>query len=676
MNDSSGGDFSPPLPPPPPPPFPALPEPVHADAVDLPPLPEFPPVPDFDLPPPPLPPLQDAEAVSFPEPPPAESPLSSVSLPPLPPVPVEEAKEELQNQEAPPSFPPALPLPLVAASEHEELPPESKPEAEHGSELSTEDKETSRNDESEAPLHASPVSETSEPPLPLIPDFPELPELPSPPVADEPSFLPPPPLIEEQAKEPEPFVPPSVSASDMLSVSVPPIAVPAPSISELQPELATEVLPVVPEAVAVPQPPPESEPQPELPLPSFEAQELPAFLPPPVDLPPLILAEPDLHVPLPPPPLDIESHPDAAYMPRPIFASSATEEVLDFAGRGVIPEVPLADIPASVFNAHGHVDAEPAAADIPGLPPLPPVATLPPPPLFPAPPSAEAAVLDSLLPDLPPSPPAAPPPPLGAEHDVHAEDGDEIHSAPGFLPPSAYAEQETEADPLQRRGRSGKRPLNFTRNQASYLAGPNATARNSPAYASRDADSAEEDDDDDDILDLSESGRGGSGDETGRADRKGPSIKTGGEKEPPKRRPIFSMFSLVGLWLLLIAYIAASGPAFRVASLMIELQSGNVVTRDDDLDGMLATPQVQENVDLIFSPLILSTEYIRIGRKPLVDYVDWWAAYPEAIPVRGRPGFVRSPYVQFEGPIDVTGMAPGSKVHCPYTNKIFVIPRS
>jgi hypothetical protein len=48
---------------------------------------------------------------------------------------------------------------------------------------------------------------------------------------------------------------------------------------------------------------------------------------------------------------------------------------------------------------------------------------------------------------------------------------------------------------------------------------------------------------------------------------------------------------------------------------------------------------------------------------------------PVGVPVEGREGMVRSPYHDKEGGwVDVAGLPPGSKVRCPYSGKIFLVP--
>lgn len=49
-------------------------------------------------------------------------------------------------------------------------------------------------------------------------------------------------------------------------------------------------------------------------------------------------------------------------------------------------------------------------------------------------------------------------------------------------------------------------------------------------------------------------------------------------------------------------------------------------------------------------------------------------ALPFGIKVPDKPGMVLSPYDKTAGIVDVQGIAPGKKVKCPYTGKIFRVP--
>lgn len=47
---------------------------------------------------------------------------------------------------------------------------------------------------------------------------------------------------------------------------------------------------------------------------------------------------------------------------------------------------------------------------------------------------------------------------------------------------------------------------------------------------------------------------------------------------------------------------------------------------------------------------------------------------PFGSPIPGRPGFVNSPYAEKHQLVDVTGLAVGTEVKCPYTGKLFRVP--
>ena len=50
--------------------------------------------------------------------------------------------------------------------------------------------------------------------------------------------------------------------------------------------------------------------------------------------------------------------------------------------------------------------------------------------------------------------------------------------------------------------------------------------------------------------------------------------------------------------------------------------------------------------------------------------------YPFGIPVSDKPGFCLSPF--YSGPelVDVQGISAGSKVKCPFTGKVFLVPKA
>ncbi|SDU14829.1 hypothetical protein SAMN05444156_2248 [Verrucomicrobium sp. GAS474] len=50
------------------------------------------------------------------------------------------------------------------------------------------------------------------------------------------------------------------------------------------------------------------------------------------------------------------------------------------------------------------------------------------------------------------------------------------------------------------------------------------------------------------------------------------------------------------------------------------------------------------------------------------------AKYPAGIPVPNKKGYVRSPYAEHAGLVDVQGFPSGTQVKCPYTGKIFIVP--
>lgn len=59
---------------------------------------------------------------------------------------------------------------------------------------------------------------------------------------------------------------------------------------------------------------------------------------------------------------------------------------------------------------------------------------------------------------------------------------------------------------------------------------------------------------------------------------------------------------------------------------------------------------------------------------PVTPNAEPEGGYPYATPVAGKVGMVHSPYARDKGWVDVSGIAPGTKVHDPHTGKIFLVP--
>ena len=61
-------------------------------------------------------------------------------------------------------------------------------------------------------------------------------------------------------------------------------------------------------------------------------------------------------------------------------------------------------------------------------------------------------------------------------------------------------------------------------------------------------------------------------------------------------------------------------------------------------------------------------------RKPEVETPSAEKSLPSAAKVSGKPGFVYSPFSPNQKLVDVVGVPSGTKVKCPYTMKIFLVP--
>jgi hypothetical protein len=68
------------------------------------------------------------------------------------------------------------------------------------------------------------------------------------------------------------------------------------------------------------------------------------------------------------------------------------------------------------------------------------------------------------------------------------------------------------------------------------------------------------------------------------------------------------------------------------------------------------------------------------GAEPVEDIaapapvIDDRSGPPVAVWAAGEPGLVRSPFAGPDRLIDVSGIAPGTVVKCPYTGRVFLVP--
>ncbi|HWB05907.1 MAG TPA: hypothetical protein VG796_22995 [Verrucomicrobiales bacterium] len=86
--------------------------------------------------------------------------------------------------------------------------------------------------------------------------------------------------------------------------------------------------------------------------------------------------------------------------------------------------------------------------------------------------------------------------------------------------------------------------------------------------------------------------------------------------------------------------------------------------------------KTNRHISLSFALLTALAAPSAIGQSPALAPSSKPAKenLPFGIPVVGNPHFVYSPYAPEKGRVDVSGLKPGTRIECPYTNKHFRVP--
>ena len=90
--------------------------------------------------------------------------------------------------------------------------------------------------------------------------------------------------------------------------------------------------------------------------------------------------------------------------------------------------------------------------------------------------------------------------------------------------------------------------------------------------------------------------------------------------------------------------------------------------RPDTSAALIAAPSLPTPAEAVVSPGPAKPRPTPAKESPAMD------ALPYGAPVPGRPGMVNSPFAGKEQLVDVTGMAVGDPVKCPYSGKLFRVP--
>ncbi|MEM1060101.1 MAG: hypothetical protein AAGK14_12700 [Verrucomicrobiota bacterium] len=126
-----------------------------------------------------------------------------------------------------------------------------------------------------------------------------------------------------------------------------------------------------------------------------------------------------------------------------------------------------------------------------------------------------------------------------------------------------------------------------------------------------------------------------------------------------------------------LALTAAAGVTLFALSACDDGGSPSIFDTSDDGSGTVdnTTPSTSDASSRDTSPSNNTTSqpWQEEQKKP-ASTATTKPKYPKGISVANKKGFVKSPYAEYEGLVDVRGFPSGTLVKCPYTSKIFVVP--